>query len=92
MNSIMQSTRECYITGTTDGLHKHHIYFGNPLRKISEAHGFWCYLRYDWHNGSNYGVHADRNLDLRLKMECQAKYEENHTREEFRSIIGKSYL
>ena len=48
MDSILQATRECYITGATDGLHKHHIYFGNPNRRISEANGFWVWLRWDW--------------------------------------------
>ena len=83
MDSILQGdTRECYLTGATDGLHRHHIYFGTPNRKISE----------DWHNGAEYGVHFNRDLDLKLKRECQEKYEETHSREEFRKLIGKSYL
>lgn len=94
MDSILQDSRECYITGATEGLHKHHIYFGNPLRKISEANGFWVWLRWNWHNGAAYGVHGrdGHALDLRLKRECQEKYEESHSREEFRRLIGKSYL
>lgn len=93
MDSILQGdTRECYLTGATDGLHRHHIYFGNPNRKISEANGFWVWLRWDWHNGAEYGVHFNRDLDLKLKRECQEKYEETHSREEFRKLIGKCYL
>ena len=92
MDSILQDSRECYITGATQGLHKHHIFFGNPLRQISEMNGFWVWLRHDWHNGREYGVHFDRWLDLKLKQECQMAYEKNHSRAEFRSIIGKSYL
>ena len=92
MDSVLQSKQECYITGDTQGLHKHHIYFGNPNRRISEENGFWVWLRYDWHNGAGYGVHFDRNLDLRFKRECQERYEESHSREEFRRLIGKSYL
>ena len=92
MDSIMQDIRECYITGDTHALHKHHIYFGNPNRRISEAWGFWVWLRWDWHNGAEYGVHFNRDLDLKLKRECQEKYEETHSREEFRKLIGKSYL
>ena len=91
MDSILQGdTRECYLTGATDGLHRHHIYFGTPNRKISEANGFWVWLRWDWHNGAEYGVHFNRDLDLKLKRECQE--EETHSREEFRKLIGKSYL
>lgn len=92
MDSILQNDRECYITGDTQGLHQHHIYFGNPGRKISEANGFWVWLRWDWHNGASYGVHFNHELDRRLKQECQEKYEETHSREEFRRLIGKSYL
>ena len=93
MDSILQGdTRECYLTGAADGLHRHHIYFGNPNRKISEANGFLVWLRWDWHNGAEYGVHFNRDLDLKLKRECQEKYEETHSREEFRKLIGKSYL
>lgn len=92
MDSILQNVRECYITGDTQGLHKHHIYFGNPNRRISEENGFWVWLRWDWHNGAGYGVHLDRSLDLRFKRECQERYEEEHSRDEFRRLIGKSYL
>lgn len=94
MDSIMQERRECYITGETAGLHKHHIYYGSALRKISEVNGFWCWLRWDWHNGAAYGVHGrdGHGLDMRLKRECQEKYEETHSREEFRRLIGKNYL
>ena len=91
-DSIMQSTKECYITGDTQGLHKHHVYFGNPNRRISEENGFWCWLRYDWHNGSSYGVHFNADLNNRLKRECQELFELNHTREDFISLIGKNYL
>lgn len=94
MNSILQSTKACYITGDTERLHEHHIFFGNPLRQISEMNGFKVWLRWDWHNGANYGVHGEdgRSLDLQLKRECQSKYEETHSRAEFMSIIGKNYL
>lgn len=92
MDSILQNNRECYITGDTQGLHKHHIYFGNPGRRISEENGFWVWLRWDWHTGASYGVHFDHDLDRRLKQACQEKYEETHSRAEFRRLVGKSYL
>lgn len=92
MDSILQTRHECYLTGDTTGLHKHHIYFGNPNRRISEENGFWVYLRHDWHNGANYSVHQNRAIDLELKRLCQEKYELTHSREDFRRLIGKSYL
>ena len=90
--SILQSEKECYITGRTDNLHCHHIYFGRGLRKISDDNGFTVWLTADWHNMSNKGVHFNRELDLHLKQACQRKYEETHTREDFMKLIGRSYL
>lgn len=93
-DSILQTEKVCYITGQTNNLHKHHIYFGNPNRKISEREGFWVYLAGYLHNQSNIGVHGKdgHELDIMLKQHCQRKYEETHTREEFIQLIGKSYL
>lgn len=91
--SILQTEKECYITGSTYNLHKHHIYAG-PRRKISEREGFWVYLIGHYHNQSDDGVHGKNGheLDLMLKQACQRKYEETHSREEFIAIIGKNYL
>lgn len=90
--SIMQTEKECFITGSTYNLHLHHIYFGYGLRKISDKHGFTVWLRADWHNMAEYGVHFNRELDLKLKQECQRKFEETHTRAEFMELIGQNYL
>lgn len=92
MKSILQSEKQCYLTGETCPLHKHHIFFGRGLRKISEENGFWVYLLPRLHNMSNDGVHFNRELDLKLKRACQKKYEEKHTREEFMALIGRNYL
>ena len=93
-DSILQSEKVCYISGQTNNLHKHHIFFGTGLRQISEKHGFWVYLAGWLHNQSNDGVHGKngRELDLMLKRHAQQKYEENHSREEFMKLIGKNYL
>jgi hypothetical protein len=92
--SIMQSEKVCYITGQTNNLHKHHIYYGNPWRKISEDNGFWVYLCGRLHNQSDDGVHCinGHELDLMLKQHCQMKFEETHSREEFMRLIGRNYL
>lgn len=92
MQSILQSERECFVTGRTGPLHKHHIYFGDPCRRISEENGFWVWLVPELHNLSNRGVHFDHEFDLYLKKTCQAKYEETHSRQEFMDLIGRSYL
>lgn len=94
MDSILQTKKECYITGQTQNLHKHHIYFGNPNRKISEENGFWVYLVGWLHNQSENGVHGKNGheLDMMLKRNCQHKFEETHSREEFMRLIGRNYL
>lgn len=91
MKSILQDEKKCYITGRTDRLHLHHIYFG-ANRKISDKNGFTIWLIPELHNMSNQGIHFNRDFDLAIKRDCQRKFEENHTREEFIKLIGKNYL
>ena len=91
MNSILQTEKNCYITGATYNLHEHHIFEGKN-RKTSEKHGFKVWLRADWHNMADYGVHFSKELDLHLKRTCQEKFEEMHTRAEFMALIGRNYL
>lgn len=83
--------KTCFVCGKTNG-HIHEIFFGTANRKISIEQGFCVYLCPAHHNTSNYGVHFNRELDLKLKQLCQSKYEETHTREEFMKLIGKNYL
>ena len=89
--SIIQTKKECYITGSIADLHSHHIFEGS-CRKSSEKFGLKVWLRSDWHNLSNCGVHFNKGLDLELKQMAQKKFEETHTREEFRRHFIKSYL
>lgn len=91
MAGIMQDGKYCYKCGTMFNLHKHHIY-GGPNRKISEKEGFYVYLCARHHNWSDEGVHFDKDFDLELKQECQRRYEEDHTRDDFMKLIGRNYL
>lgn len=90
--SILQSERYCWVCGAIRGLNDHHIYFGTGNRQVSEKYGFKVYLCARHHNLSEYGVHFDKDLDLRLKRTCQRAFERTHSREEFIEIIGKNYL
>jgi len=81
----------CYVCGTNQGVHLHHV-FGGSNRKISEKHNFKVCLCGRHHNLSDEGVHFNKKLDLKLKREFQAKYEETHTRQEFIALIGRNYL
>lgn len=89
--SIIQDTKECFITKSTLNLHKHHIMNGFN-RKNSEKYGLWVWLRADWHNMSSYGVHFNRELDLKLKRIAQEKFEEIYGHEEWMRIFKRNYL
>ena len=92
--SILQDKKECYITGSTYNLHKDHVFEGTANRKLSEQDGLWLWLRGDWHNLSNYGVHFNKELDLKLKRMAQRRWQEyyNKTKEDFIARYGRNYL
>lgn len=92
MKSIIQDTKECFITGCTTGLHEHHI-FGGANRKNSEKYGLKVWLLPELHNMSNNGVHFNKELDLVVKRAGQHAFERVHgSREEFIKIFGRNYL
>ncbi len=91
MKSIMQDHKECYLTGSTNDLHKHHV-FGGANRSNSEKYGCWIWLRSEWHNMSNHGVHFDRELDLTIKRDTQARFESIWGHALFLKVFGKNYL
>ncbi len=86
--SIMQSERECYVTGSRVSLDCHHIYHG-PRRKAADKWGCWVWLRHDVHMELHSG---DTELDKRLKRECQERFEEIWSHEKFMEIFGKNYI
>lgn len=90
--SILSNERKCYICGNPYGLHKHHIFGGVANRKLSEKYGCWIYLCAYHHNMSDDGIHFNKELDTRIKEECQKEFEKYESREDFRRIFGKSYL
>ena len=89
--SILQDEKECYICHTTANLQLHHCYFGTANRKLSDQDGCVVYLCVDHHTGI-IGVHHNRDLDLALIQMAQKKFEETHTRDEWRALFTKSYL
>lgn len=89
--SILQDDMSvCYFCGRPkEAIHE--IYFGGN-RQVSIKHGFYVGLCNYHHNFSKNSVHFNRGYDLKLKKDCQLKYEETHSREEFIKLIGRSYL
>ena len=92
-NSILQDKKECYFCEVTQSLECHHIFKG-ANRKISEQQGFKVWLCHNCHTGTD-GVHGKNghNKDMHLKKIAQENYEDlGHSTEQFRQLIGKSYL
>ena len=89
--SVMQSAEESYLSRRTSNLHKHHIYFGNPNRRLSEEYGCWCWLTEEEHTGFK-GVHHYRELDLLLKCKCQIAFERIYGHEKFMEVFGRNYI
>ncbi len=90
-DSIMQEEKECYITGSPLDLHQHHVFDGSR-RKASDKWGCWIWLRSDYHNMSDHGVHFDSELDLRIKQETQRRFEQLYGHNKFMAVFGKSYI
>ena len=87
MKSIIQTEKQCYFCHTTKNLHLHHCLTG-CRRKTADKNGLTVWLCAKHH----IEVHGDNGKVLALKRIAQRKYEETHSREEFISVFGKSYL
>lgn len=93
MKSVIQDEKVCYITGSTFGLHDHHVY-GGSYHNASERYGLKIWLRADWHVGTNYCIHKDKHLRERIQREVQLKAMEIYhwTLEDWIEKIGRSFL
>lgn len=89
--SIIQDEKECYITHSTSGLHKHHI-LGGAFRNRSERYGLWVWLRYDFHIQTPFAVHNSRTFDLQLKCVAQRKFESIYGHERWMNEFHRNYL
>ena len=96
MKSIIQTEKKCYITGRTDNLHEHHVYFGTSNRKLSEKYGLKIWIVGELHNLGDFGVHGKygHELDLKIKREVQIKAMEHYgwSVEDFIRRFGRSYI
>lgn len=84
---------KCVITGSTKAsgadIHIHHV-FGGANKANSEKYHFLIPLRADWHDMADYGIHFDREFDLKIKRLCQEYWLANYgTKEQFIKIFGK---
>lgn len=88
MDSIMQSDKACYVTGTVNALDKHHIFHG-PRRNAADKWGCWVWLTHQVHMDLH---QRDTDLDRQLKQLCQQRFEELYGHDKFMEVFGKSYL
>lgn len=87
---IVTDMDHCMICGKPYPEH-HHIYFGTANRKQSDKYGYIVPLCSEHHREGKYSAHRNRELDLMLKRQAQALFEEDHTRQEFIQTFGRSY-
>ena len=98
MKSKLQTTKECYLCREWGGysnsrfLEEHHIFEGTANRRKSEQWGMKVWLCSDHHRNGADAVHRNKEVALWLKIKAQKKFEEEHTRVEFRQEFGKSYI
>lgn len=78
----------CYVCGLPRN-ELHEVFFGKN-RNNSMQYGCVVPLCYEHHRG-NFGVHNNHSLDLKLKQECQKKFQETYTIP-FSSIFFKNYI
>ena len=91
MKSIIQAdTDYCFVCGRY-GTEIHHVFFGNPNRKLSDRYGLVIGLCYEHHRG-NSGVHHNRELDLKMKRMAQKVFEQTYPEREFLAVFGRNYL
>lgn len=90
IDSLLQSVKECYISGRTDHLEKHHVYSGSR-RKAADKWGCWVWLNHDYHTGA-YGIQYNAIESLKLKQACQRAFEQLYGHERFMDVFGKNYL
>lgn len=92
--SIMSNEKVCFICGTTDRLHRHHVFHQRGNRDVSEREGCWCYLCFRHHDDySKDSVHNNPAFQICLQKFCQYLWEEkNGSREKFIETFGRSWL
>lgn len=94
MESIIDNKKECFRCRTTQGLHKHHIFFGVANRRKSDEDGCWIWLCGKHHNLSDEGIHFNKDFDLAVKQFAEKKWIEYYdkSKEDFLVRYGRNYL
>lgn len=97
MNSILQTNKnQCYKCKRYIKTEEHHIFGGVANRSKSEKYGLKVYLCHDCHNRDkkHKSIHFDKEEMLKLHQEGQLAFMKyyNKTKDDFRTIFGRSYI
>lgn len=92
MKSILQSKKECFVTGRTYNLHEHHVFEGTANRRKSEKWGLKIWLIPELHNTTSKGIHFNNEFDDEVKRFAQQKFEELYGHEKWMKEFKKNYL
>lgn len=91
----------CYICGKRGDTQLHEVFYGQSNRPKSKEDGCTAPLCYECHHGSNFGVHFNKELDLRLKKQTEKIWLDHYTNKDlpmskrikmFIKRYGKNYL
>ncbi len=88
----MQTEQESYLSGRTDSLEEHHIFYGQGRRKLSERYGLKVWLTHDEHNEPPDGVHFNQEARRALERAGQEAFERKYPELNFMRIFGKNYI
>lgn len=86
--SIIQTEKQCFVSGSRIDLDRHHCLHGNK-RKKAEQYGLWVWLRHDIHMRLH---EKDKALDRELERVAQMAFEAKYGHEKYMAVFGKSYL
>ena len=99
--SILQNRMDgtCYLCARLHGdyrIHKyreeHHIFPGNPGRKLSEAEGLKVYLCPEHHRTGPEAVHKNQKISRILQQDAQRAFEKTSSRQRFMELFGRNYI
>ena len=91
--SILQKDSErCFLCDSEGNLEEHHIFGGNPGRRLSEHYGLKVKLCKACHNLPPEGAHFNKDTMLRLRQKGQEAFVKTYPTTDFESLFGKNYL
>ena len=70
---------------------RHELFYGNANRNISKANGFWINITPQTHEMIHH-TSKGGTIANQLRKQCQAIFEDKHSREDFMGLIGRNYL